>query len=111
MWSQIDDNETLKRVGFFTDDKSRGDLFGALIPAINDYQIKIYSEQGLKQFSGMIRNTNKRGKIEAMASQHDDYVMAVGFCWLKKDDVRTDFGIYPPTRTLDFTRHPQLVRR
>lgn len=101
IWSQIDDNETLKRVGFFTDEKSRGDLFGELIPAINDHQIRIYNAAGLKQFQEMIRNADKGGKIEARSGQHDDYVIAVGICWLKKDDI-IEVGTPTPMRTLDW---------
>ncbi|KKN56447.1 hypothetical protein LCGC14_0572200 [marine sediment metagenome] len=111
-WNRIDDNEVLKRVGFFTDDKNRGDLFGALIPAINDYQIKIYNHEGLKQFYGIIRNADKGGKIEAMSSQHDDYVIAVGICWLKKGDVKTSSSPLKPIETLTWgEQHPSVIQR
>lgn len=102
-WNRLED-EDLKRIGFFTDDKHRADLFGALIPAINDFQIKIYNEQGLKQFSSMIRNANKNGKIEAVSGQHDDYVIASGICWLKKGDVRATSDVIKPVQTLNFNR-------
>ena len=109
-WNHIDDD--LKRIGFFTDDKSRGDLFGALIPAINDFQIKIYNQQGLKQFYGIIRNANNKGKIEAMSSTHDDYVIAVGICWLKKGDVRTSSSPMKPIETLTWGQeHPAVIQR
>jgi len=110
-WNYVPDDD-LKRIGFFTDDKHRGDLFGALIPAINDYQIKIYNQQGLKQFYGIIRNANKQGKIEAMSSQHDDYVIAVGICWLKKSDVRTSSSPMKPIETLTWgEKHPSVIQR
>ena len=110
-WNNIGDDD-LKRVGFFTDDKHRGDLFGALIPAINDYQIKIYNQQGLKQFYGIIRNAAKKGKIEAMSSQHDDYVISVGICWLKKGDVRTSSTPMKPIETLTWgEKHPSVIQR
>ncbi len=102
-WNHPGD-EDIKRIGFFTDDKHRADLFGALIPAINDFQIKIYNENGLKQFSSMIRNANKSGKIEAVSGQHDDYVIAAGICWLKKGDVRTTSEIMRPVSTLMMPR-------
>ncbi len=109
-WNNI--GEDLKRVGFFTDDKNRGDLFGALIPAINDYQIKIYNQQGLKQFYGIIRNANNKGKIEAMSSNHDDYVLATGICWLKKGDVRTSSSPIKPIETLTWGKeHPAVIQR
>ena len=110
-WNNIGDDD-LRRVGFFTDDKHRGDLFGALIPAINDYQIKIYNQQGLKQFYGIIRNANNKGKIEAMSSQHDDYVIATGICWLKKGDVRTSSSPIKPIETLTWDeKHPSVIQR
>ena len=110
-WNNITDEE-LKHVGFFTDDKHRGDLFGALIPAINDYQIKIYNQQGLKQFYGIIRNADKKGKIEAMSSQHDDYVISVGICWLKKSDVRTSSSPIKPIETLTWgSKYPKVIQR
>ena len=110
-WTYVGDDD-LKRIGFFTDEKHRGDLFGSLIPAINDYQIKIYNQQGLKQFYGIIRNANKQGKIEAMSSQHDDYVISVGICWLKKGDVRTSSSPMKPIETLTWgEKHPSVIQR
>ncbi len=110
-WNNIGDDD-LRRVGFFTDEKHRGDLFGSLIPAINDYQIKIYNQAGLKQFYGIIRNANNKGKIEAMSSTHDDYVIAVGICWLKKSDVRTSSTPIKPIETLTWEKeHPDVIQR
>ncbi|KKM93992.1 hypothetical protein LCGC14_1202750 [marine sediment metagenome] len=110
-WDNIGDDD-LRRVGFFTDEKHRGDLFGSLIPAINDYQIKIYNQQGLKQFYGIIRNANNKGKIEAMSSQHDDYVIAAGICWLKKSDVKTSSSPIKSIETLTWdTQHPSVIQR
>lgn len=108
-WTNISD-EDLKRVGFFTDDTHRMDLFGALIPAINDFQLKIYNEVGLSQFYGMIRNANKNGKIEAMSSKHDDYVIMVGICQLKRDDVRTTTQ-NKTIETLTFGREQSMLEK
>lgn len=81
------------KVGWFTDEKSRIDLFGALIPAINNHQIKIFNPAGIEQFRHIIRNVRQNGRIEAASGYHDDYPIAVGICWLKKDEV----GIFPKT--------------
>lgn len=97
-------DEDISKFGFTTEEKSRGDLFGLLIPAINDYQIKMYNQQGLSQFYGIIRNAAKNGRIEAMSSKHDDYPVAVGICWLKKGDVRTIAFESKPIETLHFAR-------
>ena len=101
-WSDIDDNETLKRVGFFTGERERADMFGQLIPAINDLQMRIYSKEGLKQFYNIVRNSRKNGKIEATSSMHDDYVIAVGFAWLYRKQVLTGGDIIKPIDTLSF---------
>lgn len=69
---------------------SRVDLFGGLIPAINNNQIIIYNKDGLRQFYDVIRNVKKEGRIEALGGRHDDYPIAVGICWAKKGEVDTD---------------------
>ena len=99
-WSQLDKTEELNKIGFNTNDKSRADLFGALIPGINDYQLKIYNEKGLKHFYNMIRNSNKDGKIMAVSSTHDDYVIMVGINLLKKRDMARASS--KPIETLTF---------
>ncbi len=100
MWSQLDRTEELNKIGFSTNEKSRTDLFGALIPGINDYQLKVYNEQGLRHFYNMIRNANKGGKIEGISSTHDDYVIMVGICLLKRKDAKQE--ILKPVETLTF---------
>ena len=104
-------DERKTKAGFVTDDKSRGDLFGALIPAINDHQIRIYNQAGLEQFYGIIRNADKKGKIEAMSSKHDDYVIAVGLCWLKKGDVKTNVEPMKPIESITFRSYRPLPTR
>uniref|UniRef100_A0A6M3KE21 Putative terminase n=1 Tax=viral metagenome TaxID=1070528 RepID=A0A6M3KE21_9ZZZZ len=101
-WSIIEDPDTLKRVGFFTDETNRADLFGALIPAINDHQIRIYNKDGLNQFYSMVRNSLKNGKIEATAGHHDDYVLALGIAWLKRNTVKPYNAQVKAIKTLDF---------
>ena len=78
-------DEKKKQIGFHTDEKTRQDLWAALIPAINSRQITIYNIEGLKQFYDIVRNPEKNGRIEAKAGRHDDYPMAVGIAWLKRD--------------------------
>jgi len=109
-WSHLSDDD-VGRIGFVTQDKSRTDLFGQLIPAINDHQIQIYNQNGLKQFYGIIRNARKDGKIEATSGQHDDYVIAVGICWLKKGDVKVTPFEMKPIRTLDFGNEQSALDR
>ena len=92
-----------KIVGFHTGEKGRFDIFGSLIPAINNAEITIYNVNGLKQFFDVIRNSKKNGRIEASGSGHDDYPMAVGICWLKKDEVSPVWD-YEPVRALTFRR-------
>ena len=106
------------KVGFLTESHvtseglkgTRIDLFGQLIPAINNHQIVIYNADGLRQFFDVVRNTAKGGRIEAMQNRHDDYPIMVGICWLKRGEVYTG-GMTEPVKTLDFpgnqmTREP-----
>ncbi|KKN74715.1 hypothetical protein LCGC14_0387570 [marine sediment metagenome] len=102
IWSQLDKPEMLSKVGFSTNEKSRTDLFGALIPGINDLQLRIYNEQGLRHFYNMIRNSNKNGKIEAMSSTHDDYVIMTGICLLKRKDMKQE--MVKPIEALTFKK-------
>ena len=105
-------DEKQTKAGLVTDEKMRADIFGALIPAINDHQIRIYNQVGLRQFYTMIRNANKNGKIEANSGYHDDYVIATGICWLKKGDVKTNVEVSKPIQTLTFRpRDLSYIRR
>tara|TARA_Y100000310_G_C20672937_1_gene811287 strand:- start:1111 stop:2634 length:1524 start_codon:yes stop_codon:yes gene_type:complete len=80
--------------GWHTQERSRYDLWGALIPAINNNQVTIYNPDGVNQFYDVIRNMENRGRIEAMSGRHDDYPMMVGICLAKKDSV--DIGEWKP---------------
>ena len=86
-------------------------MFGALISFINDYQGKIYNEQGLRHFYNMIRNSNKNGKIEAMSSTHDDYVIMKGINVLKRRDAKKEF--IKPIETLTFNKDniPPVIQK
>ena len=88
--------------GWFTDEKSRIELFGGLIPAMNNHQITIFNEKGISQFRDIIRNANKNGRIEARSGGNDDYPIAVGICWAKKKDVHTELSFAEPIHTLHF---------
>lgn len=91
------------RYGVETKERNRIELFAELIPAINNQQIVIYNSDGLKQFYDVVRNPKKNGKIESPEPRHDDYPMAVGICWIKRESVT---GEWKPTsfRSLRFSR-------
>ncbi len=93
-----------KKPGFRTGtgETGRDALWGGLMPAINNKQILIYNKQGLLQFYDVIRNAEKNGRIEAMASRHDDYPMALAIAWFKKGEVHTDKIEYKPIQSLHF---------
>jgi len=76
-----------EKPGFVTDEKTRMDLFAALIPAINNYQISVFNPKGIMQLGDLIRNADKNGRIEARSGGHDDYPIALGICWLMKKNV------------------------
>ncbi len=85
-------------------DEGRTLLWGTLIPAINTHQITIFNPEGIKQFRSVIRNVKKNGRIEAAKGGHDDYPMAVGICWLKREEVKPPVFSYKPIQTLHFRR-------
>ncbi len=109
------------KCGWHTDNKSREQLWGELIPAFNNWQIMIFNYQGLLQFRDCIRDYEK-GRIEAAQGKNDDYPMAVGICVVKRKEVNlaTNWNI-KPIETLHFPgkgsrrflgrRHDELHRR
>ncbi len=97
-------NEKKERIGFDTKEDTRRLLWSSLIPAMDNRMIRIYNKDGLRQFQDIIRNAKKEGRIEAMAGRHDDYPMAVGIAWYKKDEVQTGEVKYTPIQTLHFKR-------
>jgi len=90
---------------------SRIDLFGGLIPAINNNQIIIYNKDGLKQFYDVIRNVKQGGRIEALAGRHDDYPIAVGICWAKRDEVHLEDWTPKTINTLNYQPTSKPWRR
>ena len=76
-----------KKPGFFTDEKTRMDLFASLIPAINNNQLTIFNPKGIEQFGSMIKNADKNGRIEARSGRNDDYPIAVGIANLMRKTV------------------------
>ena len=67
---------------------SRYVLWGDLIEAIHNRSITIPNPEGLSQFFTVIRNPEKRGRIEAQHGTHDDYPMAVGMAWQMRQYAR-----------------------
>lgn len=68
-------------VGWRTDERNRFTLWGELIEAVYSRLLTIPSAEGLSEFYTVIRNPEKRGRIEAQKGAHDDYPMAVGIAW------------------------------
>ncbi len=100
-----------KKYGFHTG-TNRTDLWGKVIPAINNRQIVIYNINGLRQFLDVIRNTEKGGRIEAVGGRNDDYPMAVAIAWFNKDKVNAGQFKCEPIKTLTFSRGNRwLIRR
>jgi hypothetical protein len=78
-------------------------LWNELIAAMNANLITIYNANGLRQFLDVVRS--QEGRVEAMKSRHDDYPMAVGIAWLKREEVSINPVSYKPIETLTFRRH------
>ena len=108
-WGYQDENKT--KIGFHTSEVTRQDLWAALIPAIANRQITIYNMEGLKQFYDVIRNPDKNGRIEAKVGRHDDYPVAVGIAWLKREKELNEWKP-KPVYSLHFTGgEPGRTRR
>jgi hypothetical protein len=71
---------------------SRYVLWGDLIEAVHSRAITVPSGDGLSQFFTVIRNPDKRGRIEAQSGTHDDYPMAVGIAWQLRQSARPAGG-------------------
>ena len=67
---------------------SRYVLWGDLIEAVHSRAITVPNGDGLSQFFTVIRNPDKRGRIEAQSGTHDDYPMAVGIAWQMRQYAR-----------------------
>jgi len=91
-----------KKTGFHTGADNRSDLWGKLIPAVNNRQITFYNSDGLRQFLDVIRNTDKGGRIEAVGGRNDDYPMALAIAWYNKEKVSTGLIEYKPIQSLHF---------
>ena len=99
--------------GFHFSDSSRDMLWGELIPAVNKKQITIYNREGLKQFYQIIRNVEKNGRVEAQIGSNDDYPIAVGIAWLKREADLAPVWKPHPIASLHFPspgRHPLVAR-
>lgn len=81
--------------GFNTQKDNRFLFWTGLIPAINNMQITIFNDLGLRQFYDVIRNPDKGGKIEAPEPLHDDYPMCVGINWFNRKSVLSEQAVYP----------------
>lgn len=90
-----DETGSTEKWGWHTDERSRWDLWGDFIDAVNAGIVKVFNEKGLGQFFSVIKNPDKRGKPEAMAGAHDDYPMAVALAYRARKCVAA--SIAPPS--------------
>jgi hypothetical protein len=85
-------------VGWHTHDSmyhgkgSRYQVWGDMIEAINRRFFHIPHAEGLAQFFTVIRNPDKRGRIEAQQGAHDDYPMALAIAYQLKEYARPAAG-------------------
>ena len=71
---------------------SRYVIWGDLIEAINRRALTIPNGEGLAQFFTVIRNPEKRGRIEAQQGAHDDYPMSLAIAWQLRSKARPAAG-------------------
>ena len=69
------------KVGWHTDGSNRYLLWGELMEGVNTRTVTVFSILGLSQFTSVIRNPDKNGRIEAEQGAHDDYPFAFGIAW------------------------------
>lgn len=93
-----------QRYGHWTSDDSRVDMFGTLLPAINDNQVTIFNREGLEQFYHVVSNVNRGGRIEAQSGKHDDYVMMTAILLRHMGEVKVTSNLGKPLETLSFRR-------
>ena len=74
------DNPNVRPGTWHTGQASRFVLWGECVQAVNDYQITVFSEEGLNQFFAVIRNPDKGGRIEGTEGDNDDYPFSVAGC-------------------------------
>ena len=80
---------------------SRYQVWGDIIEAINHRFFHIPNKEGLAQFFTVIRNPDKKGRIEAQQGAHDDYPMTLAIAFQLKEYARPaagDRGIAGHTR-------------
>jgi len=71
---------------------SRYQVWGDFIESINHRFFHIPNGEGLTQFFTVIRNPNKKGRIEAQQGAHDDYPMALAIAYQIKEYARPAAG-------------------
>ena len=64
--------------GFITNKQTREDIFNHLLSFVNEYPIRISSALLQEELRNLEQKNN--GRIEASQNNHDDSVIAFGFC-------------------------------
>ena len=93
------------KFGWRTDARTSTVLWGELIESVRDRLITVPSKPGLNQFSSVIRNPDKDGRIEGMVGTHDDYPMAVGLAWQMRKEA------YNQAKKINVITREERVRR
>lgn len=106
-WGYYDEKKTKR--GFHTGAATRNELWGGLIPAINNNQVIIPNSRGIAQFRDVQYYTGvdglKEPRIQAAVGRHDDYPVAVGIAVWACDKVPLNESQLKPISTLSFNRN------
>jgi hypothetical protein len=65
--------------------RNRSEMWSQLVEAHNQQLVFFSNAIGLKQFADVIRNPDKKGRIEAISGGHDDYPLACAGAWQVKE--------------------------
>lgn len=94
------------KIGWHTGGNNRGEIWGKVIPAVNNNQLIAHNVKGLSQLRDVQYYTGKDGlsdpRIEAPPGRHDDYPVMLGIALCVADKVPLGSISLKPIETLSF---------
>ena len=86
--------------GWQTNEATRPIMWGSLQEAVTSRMLISWDEELVDEFAGLIKNPDKRGRIEAVAGSNDDYCTAVGLALANRElassqSYEPDFAMSP----------------
>lgn len=79
------ENILKEKWGIEVKEYNREIIWGGAMNAMNDGTLRTPSREGIEQLESLIRNIDKRGRVEAQRGAHDDYPSAMALAWYIRD--------------------------